>query len=200
TSYALQGALFRSVMDNLTMGAGNLTYQVGDTSYSTLAEAYVQQAIANGEDVNLSCVETLSWLGSGDYEVVADCEGVDCPPQTGATVDASSLACGAADDLAAGLVGMHTGNLWITRLDAELPRAALAQDLVLQAANLQEEVQHRVVPFKTENECGGTTSVQGASLIQPRRRGLPGGLVPITLGALGVAWWLRRRKSELELV
>ncbi len=62
-------------------------------------------------------------------------EGQLCPGdvQPG-DVLASTLACGDADDLAIALVGMHPASVWVTRLEANLPRAALANDLQLQAA------------------------------------------------------------------
>jgi hypothetical protein len=48
-------------------------------------------------------------------------------------IDAKDLACGSLDDLAVALVGMHPTDVWVTRLESNLPRAALSADLELQA-------------------------------------------------------------------
>jgi hypothetical protein len=44
------------------------------------------------------------------------------------------------DDPQVAFAGLHTGSIWITRLVADLPYAALGQDLVLQAAQPQSAV------------------------------------------------------------
>jgi MYXO-CTERM domain-containing protein len=46
-------------------------------------------------------------------------------------MDASAYACGGLDDLAVALGGMHPTDVWVTRLEAQLPRAALVKDLTL---------------------------------------------------------------------
>jgi hypothetical protein len=48
--------------------------------------------------------------------------------------------CAAFDDLTAATSGLYIGDVWVTRLRAKLPVAALAQDLVLQASATQGPV------------------------------------------------------------
>lgn len=48
-------------------------------------------------------------------------------------IDSRELDCDGADDLAVALIGMHPNSVWITRLESNLPRAALTEDLVLEA-------------------------------------------------------------------
>jgi hypothetical protein len=55
-------------------------------------------------------------------------------------LDAAQLACGGLDDIAVALVGLHPHDVWLTRLEANLPHAALSTDLVLQASAQQTEV------------------------------------------------------------
>jgi hypothetical protein len=60
---------------------------------------------------------------------------------------ASTLVCGNFTDVATALIGMHPQDVWITRLEANLPHAALAADLKLAPAADQKEVSsaHRAV-------------------------------------------------------
>ena len=48
-----------------------------------------------------------------------------CTAAPSGQIAASSLECGSLTDLSAALIGMHPADVWITRLDANLPRAAL---------------------------------------------------------------------------
>jgi hypothetical protein len=80
--------------------------------------------------------------GSGDAG--AGGSGADLwssgPPCSGLAanqIPASVFACGGLDDIATALVGMHPQSVWLTRLEANLPRAALSTDLVLQASSQQ---------------------------------------------------------------
>ena len=65
-------------------------------------------------------------------------------------IDARTLACGPLDDVAAALAGMHPRDVWITRLEADLPRAALASDLALKAG-AQAEVDNWISVTKSVN-------------------------------------------------
>jgi hypothetical protein len=53
---------------------------------------------------------------------------------------ASALVSNGLTDIAAAMIGMHPSDVWITRLDANLPRAALAADLKIALAADQTEV------------------------------------------------------------
>jgi len=54
-------------------------------------------------------------------------------------IDARDFTCGTLDDLSVALVGLHPEDVWITRLEASLPQAALADDLAFQAEMTQIE-------------------------------------------------------------
>lgn len=63
------------------------------------------------------------------------CDGVVAPNE----IDARDFQCGSLDDMRAALTGMHPASVWITRLEANLPQAALGTDLELQAELTQQE-------------------------------------------------------------
>ncbi len=77
--------------------------------------------------------------GSGTGGETGTGGGAQCSVASGA-IDASQLACGGLDDIAVALVGMHPGDVWLTRLEANLPHATLATDLQIQAAPSQQPV------------------------------------------------------------
>ncbi len=54
-------------------------------------------------------------------------------------IDAAKFACGDVDDVAVALVGLHPAAVWVTRLEANLSRLALEEDLALQAEINQVE-------------------------------------------------------------
>jgi hypothetical protein len=126
--------------------------------------------------------------------------GSACQPQT--------IAC---DDLDLAMTGITPGNLWITRLRADLPAAALSDDLVLEAAPSQDPVPsfHQTTAYTVANydPCPanqGTSSgasqpavgVCGCRTIDsvPLRRG---DLVILTLAGLGGVLSVRRRRRRM---
>jgi hypothetical protein len=64
-----------------------------------------------------------------------------CPTRVGIDQQrATRLVSGGRTDLAAALIGMHPKDVWLTRLEANLPHAALANDLKITPASEQTEV------------------------------------------------------------
>jgi hypothetical protein len=83
-------------------------------------------------------------------------------------IDASQLACGRLDDVAVALVGLHPIDVWLTRLEADLPRAALGTDLILEASPTQTEISNVLNVTKFKNApcgpvAGGVLSVPPGS-------------------------------------
>jgi hypothetical protein len=202
TSYARGGTLLGEAYDDI----GPLSYliQSADFSYSrtaqSIASAYFFQGDANGEKVgNVNeCVSRASLAGAANQRVVDTCdEQGNCGEAGQGEVAASDLVCGDLDDLAVALQGMHTSDIWVTRLEANLPRAALGTDLVLEAAPSQDVVAHRIVVSQSIND----PCAQGAAAaLPPSRRGpnLPGGLVGLGLGLASLAWVARRRTQSVR--
>src|SRR5262249_35939057 len=69
-------------------------------------------------------------------------------------IDVAQIKCGKLDDLGVALIGTHPRDVWLTRLESALPRAALADDLQIQASSGQSPVQNWVVAQQaTNNPC-----------------------------------------------
>jgi hypothetical protein len=182
TVFANQGALLSPVPGP---DGGYTSYGPGGGGYyddvggyygdpSTIAEAYVSQAYNNGETGVTSCTAQFADLATSTAMVVDPCPaGVpDDDPSCGqiapGQVDARVLACGKADDLKVALTGLHPSDVWVTRIEADLPRLALASDLVLKPAEAQSTVSNYLQApegINTDGLC--PTSVPPLSMIAP---------------------------------
>ena len=159
-AFAIKGSL----LSPLTSPAdgSSIVYQIGDQFPDTIAEAYVRQGNVNGEDSDSSCVQAFAGEAASLDQVVNPCpvsEGgggtggsggggsggagggapAVCPKVGKGQLDARQFACGKLDDVAVALEGLHPHDVTITRLEASLPRAALAADLVLEADSSQND-------------------------------------------------------------
>lgn len=159
---------------------------------TTLADLYVEQARLGGVAVDPGCDPGALFEQYADLDVVAACaDGSTAPgPCAGtSTVTASTFACGPLEDLAQALVGMRVNDARLTRLEADLPVAALTEDLTLQAipaipvSNWLEAEQVQNVP------CADFSV--GADALWARR----GGAAPALL-LLGIAGGAARRRRR----
>ena len=89
---------------------------------------------------------------------------------------------------------MNAADVWVTRLEANLPRAALSQDLVVEPASAQAFVQHRVFVDKTINDPCASSAAPGGTK-GAGTPSLPGGLVGAGLTLAAAAWAARRRRD-----
>ncbi|APR85299.1 Hypothetical protein A7982_10648 [Minicystis rosea] len=133
TTFAQQGALFSPTFDPMT--GSTVQYVTGLGAAFTLADAFMDQALANGEAA-LSCAGIFDTLAQSADKVVDTCppDGTACADTEVGQIDARYLECGPIRDLARAFVGLHPRDVWVTRLEAELPREALVDDLVLDPA------------------------------------------------------------------
>ena len=221
TAYSAQGVLLASD------GVGG-QIQVGQSYYSTLADAYIAQGISNGETTTDCCQSALDMLGyTNNTEEVsglclgkeADCSGfvgggagggsgaggssaggtgggsgigVPCSVPVEET-DAVALVCGKLDDMAVALVGMHPADVWLTRLEANLPHAALDQDLTLQAAKQTPVSNIFNVTQSTGNPCATPAGAAAGTTMRRSRIALAG----VLLGAVAAAFARRRRRTAV---
>ncbi|MDI1445385.1 DUF2330 domain-containing protein [Polyangium sp. 6x1] len=147
TSFAFQGGLL-SQLPGLFSFQGFRTYTTaGNGSFAdTIAGAYVQQGIANAETMDGACSASFVNIGQSSAMVSNPCpagvplDDPSCGEVGTNEIDARTLACGKLDDLAIALNGLHPKDVWLTRLEANLPRAALGSDLVVEPADAQESV------------------------------------------------------------
>ena len=201
-TYARGDAFFNEIIDDLD-GVSTVTYNSGGGPLNTIAEAYFAQGQANGEaDPTAAC--RTAWRDNGAYlKVVGEACGdngncFDPDPGPG-EISYLDYVCMGLDDLAVAMIGKHTRDVWITRLEANLPRAALDEDLQLGPRFGGEVVPNRHLPFVFENECqGDQADASPAALGPPRKkkRKLPAPLVLLTLSGVGLVWWARRRTRD----
>lgn len=217
TTYAQRGALLSPVNDPLGFG-GPIEYTTANFAVAdTIAESYVNQGIENGEsgydsDYNsFDCIANFGKSAKSIAKVVDPCadveEGADCPAisDTYNELDKRLLECGELDDVATALLGMHPADVVVTRIEADLPRAALADDLMLQASDDQRDVDHRFIAGLSVNNCwdqpsgflplAGNAGRPGG----PKPPLTPGDLALLVLGGLGLATaYRRRRRAQTE--
>jgi hypothetical protein len=202
TAYSRENAIMGAVSDPLT--GGTVGYNVGDSFQfaQTLAEAYFLQGFDNGEEVDedvQTCLSALNQVsGSNVVKNPCDADG-NCGSIGAGETDARFLACGELDDIAAALEGMHPADVVVTRLEANLPVAALDTDLRLEASMDQSEVVGRYEAALKVNPCWDQQdSVSPLIHNKPKHRLPPGALVLLTLGAAGIALAMRRRITTNE--
>ena len=158
TSYAVHGSLLGPVPNAVT--GGSTVYLAGGAATTTIADAFVQQALANGETQGGGCAAYAAAAATSNKLVVEPCppDGGPCATLGESELAAESFVCppGYAsdvplDDLAVAMTGMHPRDLWLTRLEANLPRAALATDLELEPEITQSAVDNWMVAGQAQN-------------------------------------------------
>jgi hypothetical protein len=156
-------------------GEGLLTTGFSDPvsfQFVDFLSLYAQQAFNNGETAELCEVAPFDSFGNtgGTGGQLRPEKGVvknPCPAgepwdspacmPVGTFVDAREFGCEDLDDVATALEGLHLEDVWVTRLEANLPREALATDLLLQASTKQEPVNSTLqanIALETEAVCG----------------------------------------------
>lgn len=104
--------------------------------------------------------------------------------------------CGELNDLAVAFEGLHPKDVWLTRLEANLPHSALADDLVLEAASNQVEVDNW---FYADHYAGdpcaqaGLSSASASPRRQDRSMAAFFGVTLLSLGAAALRRIRRRR-------
>jgi hypothetical protein len=145
TAFAFQKALL-SPLPNAGGGFGRMYLTEDSFTFSnTIAAAYVRQGISNGDTEDDSCLDELDMVADSKSMVANPCaidKSLDDPSCGGIAVgeneiNARALVCGTLDDVAMAMIGLHPADVWITRLEANLPRSALNKDLLVQAASSQ---------------------------------------------------------------
>jgi hypothetical protein len=200
-AFASQGSLLSQDQVN---GKPTLINSGGNV-FATLAEAYVAQGLRNGETTVSGCVPAFAKYASSMERVDGDClaaqgSAVDGGAGGGASctvpanqIDASALACGGLDDIAMALVGMHPRDVWLTRLEANLPRTALGTDLLLQASAFQLPISNVLtVQNFTGDPCPTLGALDAASRAAEQRDRFA--VMAAVLAALGAKLARRRRR------
>lgn len=158
--------------------------------------SYLNQALENGE-IPTACNATPA-IDEG-ARVVNPCppgepwDSPACGTVGPGEVDARTLGCAGADDVAVALTGLRIQDTWVTRLEANLPRAALADDLQLSASPTQDPVTNfpqAAIALEEESACPSGVVPR---VVQPGSGAPRGGLVAgLMLFAIASAWAARR--------
>ncbi len=206
TSYAKKGALLAPLANPVN---GSLVqYSVGSYQSTTIAAAFAAQAFVNGETSTFGCLDLATQLAASGSVVASGCPDVngECNPPESGELAAQVFACPAPpagaplDDLAQALAGLHPRDVWLTRLEANLPRAALSDDLVLGAAGDQSPVENWIVAADGIN---ASCPLAGAAAADASGKGGGGGkrgarsLLVLVAGLFVAAAVVRRRLRPL---
>lgn len=176
----------------------------GGTQFDNLADLYFAQAALN-DSVASTCGSIGSDLRAVAPGTVVAATTPGVPPAKG-TVAESAFACSGYSDLSTALVGMHPSDVWVTRLEAELPRAMLATDLTVGASATQTDesswhaaeisigspcpaVTPAATPTDTKPASDGSCAASGAGKRSPLSSAA-------TLGLAGLALAFAARRSR----
>lgn len=183
-AYAREGGFYKELE-----GPNNSTTSVTVTSstnvpasFSTIADLYFGQANSNDGKPPYSCGNFASILEDGTTLVTDD--------GNSGTIAKSKLECGKYTDLSAAMLGMRPANVWLTRLELDLPKEALSMDCTVVPAESQTEVSNQVRATHSKDRPSGCEEVVFESKLA---RGIPGRGSLVFLALFGGLLWLRRR-------
>jgi hypothetical protein len=188
-SFAMQGAFSRPLPGP---NGGTASFSLGSSNvgssfrvYSTLSDLYFAQAQSNdGLPLN-DCSGVRDRL-SATRLVTADASQD--------TIAAGTLECDGYTDISAAMLGMRPANVWLTRLELDLPKEALSMDCTVVPADSQTPVSNQVQAVQAADRPAGCDEVVFESKLA---RGLPGrGGVLAFLTLAGSLLWLRRRGAR----
>lgn len=132
-------------------------------SFEYLTQTYMNQAAENGETAT-KCTFAVDEFAAFNGLVRNPCPPGEpwSSPACGAVesgeIDARIFGCKGAEDISMALEGMRVEDVWVTRLEANLPRAALADDLTLEADSEQifiSNLANATIAINPEKQCGG---------------------------------------------
>ncbi|MDI1445748.1 DUF2330 domain-containing protein [Polyangium sp. 6x1] len=155
---ALLGPIVGAVQGRLSISLGVDEFGFPNSFANTIAEGYIGQGVINKETSDQTCISNFSTFSSDNRMVVDPCPAgkpsndPSCGEVAAGEIDARVFECGESDeivdstmdDVATALNGLHPSDVWLTRLEARLPRAALAKDLEVEPAESQSEVEHEI--------------------------------------------------------
>jgi hypothetical protein len=206
TTFALDGALGRPLVKGYAPVAFDpfqySAYNSGAT-VNNIADLYFATASNDAGLHSNACAPIGDVLLRADTVVTADEGGTsDAGGQARfqGPLDASSASrfvCNQWDDLAAAVIGMHPSTVWVTRLEMNLPHAALATDLTLRPSDAQTPVSNYVVAGIHKNPpCVLASGTQAASMAGDWRDEIRfGGAGALGMMALAVRRRLQRRRQ-----
>jgi hypothetical protein len=175
TTFAERAAFSKTFTDP----DGNvLTTVANGRPHTTLASTYFAQAQVDASQFGPDCPDVTQSLLA--------------PGVVGEDIPAAALACNGFDDISAALLGMEPSQVWLNRLEMNLPRAALSSDCVVAPNESQQEVSQFIRAVKRENLPASCPEPVFESTFVSER-GLFAWLI---MAGLGVAARVRRRSRR----
>ncbi len=207
TSYALNGATFGKTNLGEAMGEDAVNTSSDVAPGVTLAKTFFDAAIKNNEGASCDyglLDELWDGLDAGNpkkaYTVVDLCDDQGtCTDPGPEEIDSRALECGDAKDLAVAMIGMHPKDVWITRLEANLPRSALSKDLVLTPVQNGTDVHGFVVAPASTGEACAAVPVLDPATPRPKPPVPPSAIAMIAAG-IGLALATLRRRFGARAV
>jgi hypothetical protein len=144
TTFASRRAFDTEYMD--TKG-NTVTYTLSNpqglySSYLDLANLYFAQSVANDGGTHGPCPN----LGP----LFARSSLVEASPAAD-ELGSAQFTCSTYDDIGAAFIGMHPANVWVSRLELDLPREALNADCTVTLNESQDSVSNELSALKTTN-------------------------------------------------
>lgn len=202
TSFAKARALTDTVVasDGLTAQYTVSGAEPIGIQFDNFTDLYFARAAVN-DGVKNACSGIGAALRAVPAGTVVTAPGA--PPGQGSVPEAT-FACSEYTDLSTALVGLHPSDVWVTRLEAELPRIKLGTDLTVSASASQiEEPNWRVAENSIGSPCPAPEPQSTAAAPErggscaAGRTGRRSGLVsPVTLGLAGLALVFAARRAR----
>jgi hypothetical protein len=168
---------------------------------NTLVDLYFMQAAANagqpGSFCNTRMEEELE--NHGGLPVVTECADNTAEPglcPDGMAVAASTFECDGFTDLAVAMTGIHPNDVWITRIEADLPVGALVEDLELEASSSQTGVSSWLTASAAENVPCADYTIENGSQPLGAPLGDPRGSAALALMGAGALGSIARRRRQ----
>jgi hypothetical protein len=147
TTFSNRGAFWESY----STSNGTIFHRVGTQFLTTFADLYFAQARFNDRlPEQPACPSILNLLQS-NFLVRAEPAANE--------LDDAAFTCGEYSDISAAMIGMHPSRVWLTRLELDLPREALAMDCLVTASPTQTEISHLPVARRSKNVPNGCDAV-----------------------------------------
>lgn len=185
-SFAFKGAFSRN-LPGPSGGSASFNLASGAGFFNNFADLYFAQALSNDSLPITQCPSIAARLGARDLVVEAETPA-DAPSDS---IASGTFTCQGYTDISAAMIGMHPSDVWITRLELDLPREALGMDCVVVPAESQDEISNQLQAVKSKNRPAGCDEVLFESRVA---RGAPSRAdMLFFLAAVGALLLLRRR-------
>lgn len=194
TSYAVRNALSTSPQPPSAFLPAYYTVAGDAGSYDNFSDLYFAQAAADEKQPRIDCTSVLASLASTNRAFEDTCTDPGCITSKPQGISSHAFECNGDDDIAAAMIGMVPDNVWLSRLELNLPSTALDHDCVVAPAVSQATVSNFHQASLARNApCGPPSQSLSARLLAPlRSHDAPAMLVLPT--ALGMLLGRRRRR------